>query len=74
MKNKPDNREDNVDKIQRNIDMTMHNMELADEMIDKTSNKKTKEELSDKNIRRNHALEGMRHEIQDEANFQSDKK
>ena len=35
MKNKPDDRRDNVDKIQKNIDMTIHNMELADELIEK---------------------------------------
>jgi small acid-soluble spore protein (thioredoxin-like protein) len=67
MKNKPDDRSDNVEKIQRNINHTIKNMELADEMIAKTSDSKTKEDLSDKNARRDRALKGMRHEIRDEA-------
>ena len=68
MKPNPDNRKDNVERIQKNIDMTIHNMELADEMIAKTDNQKTKEELSAKNERREDALEGLRKEIKDEAN------
>ncbi len=69
MKPKPDDRSDNVDRIQKNIDMTIHNMELADEFIDKTSDPKTKEALEEKNERRRQALDGMRHEIKDEAEF-----
>lgn len=69
MKNKPkpDDRRDNVEKIQKNIDMTIRNMELADEMIAKTDDEKTKKELMEKNERRRHALDGMRKEIRDEA-------
>ncbi len=67
MKANPDNRKDNVEKIQKNIGMTIHNMEMADEMIGKTDNTKTKEELCAKNDRREQALEGMRKEIKDEA-------
>lgn len=67
MKNNPDDRKDNVERIQRNIDMTIHNMELADEMIAKTDNPQTKAELEAKNERREDALEGMRREIKDEA-------
>ena len=67
MKNKPDDRSDNVDKIQHNIDFTIQNMELADKMIELTSDEKTKKDLSQKNDRREQALEGMRHEIRDEA-------
>lgn len=67
MKKKPDDRSDNVDKIQHNIDFTIHNMELADEMIAKTSDEKMKKELTQKNDRREQALNGLRHEIRDEA-------
>ena len=74
MKNKPkpDDRSNNVERIQRNIDMTIHNMELADEMIEKTSDEKMKKELSEKNDRRRHALDGMRDEIKDEAKARKD--
>ena len=69
MKRNPDDRSDNVERIQRNIDMTLRNMELADEMIEATSDDKMKQELSDKNKRRQQALEGMRQEIRQEAEY-----
>lgn len=68
MKVNPDDRRDNVEKIQKNIDMTIRNMELADDMMEKTDNPKTINELRSKNERREQALEGMRKEIKDEAN------
>lgn len=64
----PDNREDNVDHIQKNINFTIKNMEAAEELIDETSDEKMKKTLSDKNVRRRQALDGMRSEIRDEAN------
>ncbi|ABS33157.1 small acid-soluble spore protein Tlp [Clostridium botulinum] len=67
MKNKPDDRRDNVDKIQYNITKTIQNCELADEMIAKTDDEKTKKTLIEKNERRREALDGMREEIKDEA-------
>ena len=67
MKNNPDDRSDNVGRIQNNIDNTLRNMELADDMIARTSDSKTKRDLADKNKRRERSLDGMRHEIKDEA-------
>lgn len=67
MKNKPDNRKDNVERIQKNITMTIENMERADEMIDETDDEKMAETLKNKNERRRNALEAMRYEIADEA-------
>lgn len=66
-KPKPDDRRDNVDKIQFNIDKTIQNYELAEEMIAKTDDEKTKKELKEKNKRRLESLESMRNEIRDEA-------
>ncbi|MDD5016910.1 MAG: small acid-soluble spore protein Tlp [Eubacteriales bacterium] len=74
MKNKPDDRRNNMERIQRNIDKTIYNMELADEMISKTTDKKMKKTLTEKNERRRRALDGMRHEIKDEAAAMEDKK
>lgn len=70
MKHNPDNRKDNVDNIQNNIDSTIKNINLADEMIDKTSDEKARNSLIEKNKRRQHALEGLRKEIKDEAEYQ----
>ncbi|MDF2686562.1 MAG: tlp [Clostridia bacterium] len=66
-KHNPDDRRDNVKKIQKNIDRTIRNMELAEDMMAITDNNKTKEQMEEKNDRREKALEGMRHEIKDEA-------
>jgi len=63
----PDNRADNVERIQHNIDMTIDNIHRANEMIEKTSDQKMKQTLKDKNERRMDALGGMRDEIKDEA-------
>lgn len=67
MKHNPDDRSNNVERIQKNIDWTIHNMELAEELIAETSDEKLKSRLEKKNERRRRALEGMRKEIRDEA-------
>lgn len=67
MKHNPDDRSNNVERIQKNIDWTIHNMELAEELIAETSDEKLKGRLEKKNERRRRALEGMRKEIRDEA-------
>ncbi len=69
-KPKPDDRSDNVDKIQFNINHTIRNMEAADELIEKTDDIKMKKDLEEKNDRRRTALNGMRDEIRDEARNQ----
>jgi small acid-soluble spore protein (thioredoxin-like protein) len=71
---KPDDRRNNVDRIQRTIDRTLHNMEMANELIAETTDPRTKEAMEDKNARRGHALEAMRKEIKDEAAYKDDKK
>ncbi|MBU3090398.1 small acid-soluble spore protein Tlp [Clostridium gasigenes] len=67
MKNKPDDRTDNVDRIQYNIDKTIQNCQLADEMIEETDDKKMKQTLEEKNNRRESALKNMKEEIKEEA-------
>lgn len=66
-KNKPDDRRDNVEKIQYNISNTIENYRLTEETIAKTEDNKMKNSLEEKNERRLDALEGMRSEIKDEA-------
>ena len=67
MNPKLDDRNDNVEKIQEHIDNTIHNMELADDMISNTSDKKLREELKDKNERREKAVDSMKNELRGEA-------
>jgi small acid-soluble spore protein (thioredoxin-like protein) len=63
----PDDRSDNAERIQRNINYTLMNMEAADEMIEETDDEKMKKALSEKNERRKEALRGMRSEMRDES-------
>ncbi|EEG77917.1 small acid-soluble spore protein Tlp [Dethiobacter alkaliphilus] len=74
MKHNPDDRSDNVERIQKNIDMTIENMHRADEMIEKTDDPNMKKTLKEKNDRREHALGGMRLEIEDEAKAREKRK
>lgn len=67
MKHNPDDRRDNVERIQENIDNTIKNIDDAEEMIAISDNPKSKKSLQEKNNRREEALEGMKKEIQDEA-------
>ena len=63
---KPDNRRDNAERIQNHIDNTMHNIELANDMISSTSDEKLKTDLQDKNERRADAIDSFRDEFRDE--------
>jgi small acid-soluble spore protein (thioredoxin-like protein) len=69
MKNKPkpDDRRDNVDRIQNNIDHTIANYRETEDMIRNAVDEKQKMELQAKNERRESAVKGMRKEIRDEA-------
>jgi small acid-soluble spore protein (thioredoxin-like protein) len=64
---KPDDRRDNVERIQFNIDNTIRNYRETEDAIKITEDEKQKWELEEKNKRRAQALKGMRKEIQEEA-------
>ncbi len=63
----PDDRRDNVDKIQFNINHTIKNHRETEEMIAKTDDEKMKRELKEKNKRREESLKSMKQEIKEEA-------
>lgn len=69
MKNKlkPDDRTDNVDKIQFNIDNTIENYRETQEVIKGIEDEEMKEDLINKNERRLESLQGMKDEIKEEA-------
>lgn len=73
MKHNPDDRSDNVEKIQRNINNTIQNIELTEEIIAQTDDPGKKKNLQRKNDRREEALNSMKIEIQDEANDRQEK-
>jgi len=67
---KPDNREDNVPKLQRMITNTIRNLREAEEYLDEHADEIGAEERSRieaKNERRRQSLENLRAEIRDEA-------
>jgi small acid-soluble spore protein (thioredoxin-like protein) len=67
MKNKPDDRRDNVENIQFNINHTIQNIEQSEETIANTEDEEMKQDLEAKNDRRREALHAMKEEIKDEA-------
>jgi len=61
----PDDRSDNVEKLQEMIHDTLDNInESEDDMA--SMSKEEQEKIKAKNKRRNEAIEGFRNEIQDE--------
>lgn len=70
-KNKPnpDDRSDNVEKLQEMVHNTIENMEAAEETM-QFANEKDRAEIAAKNDRRRESIEGMRAEIKDEYRAQ----
>lgn len=69
MNNKPnpDDRRDNVDKLQFAIDNTISSYRESKDIISSTEDEKLKSELEKKNQKRENAIDSMRDEIRDEA-------
>ncbi|MFB1049472.1 small acid-soluble spore protein Tlp [Paraliobacillus sp. JSM ZJ581] len=61
----PDNREDNVEKLQEMVQNTISNIEASHETME-FANEEEKQLIKDKNKRREASIESMRAEIQDE--------
>ena len=67
---KPDNREDNVDKLQEQVVNTIENLESTHDMLhNEDLPEKERERLLAKNERREHAIAGKREEIRDEYEY-----
>ncbi|MBM7663117.1 small acid-soluble spore protein (thioredoxin-like protein) [Bacillus mesophilus] len=63
----PDDRSDNVEKLQEMIHNTIENMEAAEATME-VSNDKDRADIEAKNERRRESLEAFRNEVKDEAN------
>lgn len=61
----PDYRQGNQERVKTKINKTMHNSEVADEIINKTDDVRLKENLTEKNSRRRDAVNKMKEEIKD---------
>ncbi|MEH7418903.1 small acid-soluble spore protein Tlp [Neobacillus drentensis] len=66
----PDDRSDNVEKLQAMITNTIENMEAAEESLALTDSETQKQQIQAKNERRRESLDSFRSEIKDEANNQ----
>jgi small acid-soluble spore protein (thioredoxin-like protein) len=66
-KPKPDDRRDNVDRIKSHIDNTIANYRETEKVIDSIDDGEQKNDLLEKNIRREQSVKSMRKEIRDEA-------
>jgi small acid-soluble spore protein (thioredoxin-like protein) len=64
-KHNPDNRMDNVEKIQDAIENTEENIIAANETLSFSSGEE-KQAIQDKNERRRKSIDGMKEEMQDE--------
>lgn len=59
----PDNRANEEERVKTKINKTMHNAEVADEILEKTNDNILKENLIEKNSRRQDAVNKMKKEI-----------
>ncbi|MEC3885980.1 small acid-soluble spore protein Tlp [Halobacillus litoralis] len=65
----PDNRADNVDRLQEKVTNTIENIEESHDAM-QFATEEEKRNIEKKNKRRNQSLEAMRDEIKDEARHQ----
>lgn len=65
----PDNRADNVDRLQEKVTNTIENIEESHDAMP-FATEEEKRNIEKKNKRRNQSLEAMRDEIKDEARHQ----
>ncbi|WP_230973903.1 small acid-soluble spore protein Tlp [Cerasibacillus terrae] len=62
---KPDDRSDNVEKLQNMVQDTIQNIHASEETLENLTGEQ-REQIIAKNKRRKAAIEGMREEIKDE--------
>ncbi|MFD2673035.1 small acid-soluble spore protein Tlp [Marinicrinis sediminis] len=70
---KPDNRSDNVERLQEIVQNTQAKLETSKDYIQAHGSQMNEEDLQQmkaKNERRAYSLEGLREEIKDEASYQ----
>ncbi|MNP03137.1 Small, acid-soluble spore protein Tlp [compost metagenome] len=68
---KPDDRSDNVRKLQESVQNTIENFREAEDYLTEYADEITgneKQQIEEKNAKRLKAIEGQRAEIKDEAN------
>jgi small acid-soluble spore protein (thioredoxin-like protein) len=71
-KPKPDDRSDNVEKLQEMICNTIENMEEAEESLAFTDSEEQRQMIEAKNERRRESIDSFRAEVKDEARARGD--
>ncbi|WML52964.1 small acid-soluble spore protein Tlp [Neobacillus sp. PS3-12] len=71
-KPKPDDRSDNVEKLQEMICNTIENMEEAEESLSFTDSEEQRQMIQAKNERRRESIDAFRAEVKDEARARED--
>lgn len=74
---KPDNRKDNVEKLQEIVQNTLENHRETEEYLEHHGDQLSPEqrrELEENNRKREESIEGFREEIKDEARFQREQR
>ncbi|MEH7301027.1 small acid-soluble spore protein Tlp [Neobacillus drentensis] len=66
----PDDRSDNVEKLQSMIHNTIENMEAAEESLAFTDSEQQRQQIESKNQRRRESIDSFRSEIKDETQNQ----
>lgn len=66
----PDDRSDNVEKLQSMVFHTIENMERAEESMAYTDSEEQKQAIESKNERRRESINAFRSELKDEAAHQ----
>jgi small acid-soluble spore protein (thioredoxin-like protein) len=69
----PDDRSDNVEKLQSMIQHTIQNMEEAEESLEFANDDTQRGQIEAKNERRRESIDAMRSEIKDEAHAQGNR-
>ncbi|RYL93373.1 small acid-soluble spore protein Tlp [Sporolactobacillus sp. THM7-4] len=72
-KPKPDDRSDNQERIENIIGHTLQNMDEANDYVKahgEEMSEEEKQQIREKNQRREQSIEGLREEIKDEAAYQ----
>lgn len=68
-KPKPDDRSDNVEKLQEQVANTIENLEEAHDTLQQDLSEEQRQAILEKNRRREHSIAGKREEIKDEWEF-----
>ena len=66
-KPKPDDRSNNVERLQAMVENTLENMNEAEETMRFTENEEERQRIASKNDRRKESIDAMRAEMKDES-------